>query len=63
MADAIDMGITFYVCLKTFLNMLSLGKKRLKMLNEIRLIPGANMHKNMGNSNACMINDTMKSAI
>jgi hypothetical protein len=33
------------------------------MLNDAHLIPGANVHKNMGNRNACMTNDTMKSVI
>jgi hypothetical protein len=33
------------------------------MLNETHLIPGANVGKNTGNSNACMTNDTMKSVV
>jgi hypothetical protein len=64
-------GHRFYVCLKSFLNLMALGKKRFRKLNETRLVPGANVHKNTrtqehkntGNCNAAMLDETMKAVI
>jgi hypothetical protein len=37
-------------------------KKRFRKLNETVLVPGANVHKNTGNCNASMLDETMKAA-
>jgi hypothetical protein len=42
---------------------MALGKKRFKKLNETRLVPGASVHKNTGNCNDAMLDETMKSVI
>jgi hypothetical protein len=39
-------GYSFFLCLNSFLNMIAIGKKRFKSLNETRHIPGGNVHKN-----------------
>jgi hypothetical protein len=56
-------GYIFDLCLNSFLNMIAIGKKRLKSLNETRHIPGGNVHKNTGNGNACMSNETLQSVV
>jgi hypothetical protein len=49
--------------MNSFLNLIELGKKRFKKLNETLLFPGANVHKNTGNCNALMLDETMKAVI
>jgi hypothetical protein len=43
--------------------MIAIGKKRFKSLNETRHIPGGNVHKNTGNGNSCMSNETLQSVV
>jgi hypothetical protein len=61
--DDKSKGYSFYVCMNSFLNLMALGKKRFRKLNETRLVPGANVHKNTGNCNASMLDETMKAVI
>jgi hypothetical protein len=56
-------GYSFDLCLNSFLNMVAIGKKRFKSLNETRHIPGANVHKNTGNGYACMSNEILQSVV
>jgi hypothetical protein len=44
-------GYSVDLCLKSFLNLISIGKKIFKSLNETRYIPVGNVHKNTGNGN------------
>jgi hypothetical protein len=53
-------GYSFDLCLNSFLNMIAIGKKRFKSLNDTRHIPGG---KNTGNGNACMSNETLQSVV
>jgi hypothetical protein len=54
---------SFYVCLKSFMNLMALGKKQFNKLNETRLVPGSNVHKNTDNCNAAMLDKIMKAVI
>jgi hypothetical protein len=45
------------------LNLIAIGKNRLKSLNETRHIPGGNVHKNTVNDNACMSNEALQSVV
>jgi hypothetical protein len=56
-------GYSFDLCLNSFLNMIAIGKKRFKSLNETHHIPGGNFHKNTGNGNACMSNEALQSVV
>jgi hypothetical protein len=48
--DDKDKGYSPLVCRNAFLNIMSIGKRRHTTLWETRFIPGANLHKNTGNS-------------
>jgi hypothetical protein len=52
---------SFNLCMDCFLNILYVGRRIFKMLNETRLIPGANAHQNTGNNNASVDQGAMKS--
>jgi hypothetical protein len=56
-------GHSFYAFLNSFLSLMALGKKQFRKLNETRFFPGANVHKNTGNYNASMLDETMKAVI
>jgi hypothetical protein len=43
---------TFNVCLNSFVNVLNLSDERIATINETRLDPGPNVHRNTGNKNA-----------
>jgi hypothetical protein len=56
-------GYRFELCLNSFLNLIAVGNKRFKSLNETRHIPGENKHNNTGNGNACMSNEALQSVV
>jgi hypothetical protein len=56
-------GYSFDLCLNSFLNIIAIGKKRFKSLNETRHIPDGNVHKNTGYCNTCMSNETLQSVV
>jgi hypothetical protein len=54
---------SFDLCLNSFLNLIVIGKKRFKSLNETHHILGGNVHKNIGNGNACISNEALQSIV
>jgi hypothetical protein len=50
--DDKDKGYYLLVCWNAFLTIMSIGKRRHATPRETRFIPGANLHKNTGNSSA-----------
>jgi hypothetical protein len=56
-------GFTFNVCRYSFVNVLNLSDERIKTINEMRLYPGPNVHRNTGNKNACHSKELHQSVV
>jgi hypothetical protein len=56
-------GFTFNVCRNSFVNVLNLSDERIATINETRLDPGPNVHKNTGNKNACHSKEVHQSGV
>jgi hypothetical protein len=56
-------GFTFNVCRNSFVNVLNLSDERIKTINETRLDPGPNVHRNTGNKNECQNKELRQSVV
>jgi hypothetical protein len=61
--DDKDSGYSLLFCLNTFLNVLSIGRKRHTKLLETRLVQGSNINKNVVNTHAVLSSDVTESVV
>jgi hypothetical protein len=61
--DDKDSGYSLLFCRNTFFNVLSIGRKRYTKLLEMRLVPGRNINKNVGNTHANLFSDVTESVV
>jgi hypothetical protein len=58
-----ENGFTFNVSRNSFVNVLNLSDERIKTINETRLDPGPNGHRNTGNKNICHSKELHQSVV
>jgi hypothetical protein len=56
-------GFYFHIFLNSCLSILNLGTARMITINEMQFDPGPNIHKNVGNNNAAIIDKLQQSVI